>query len=146
MHATKRTYLMNFWREKGELIDNEMTFLNNEIWKFRSLLVRGWQFWIGSHVIVRPDGIIGNDDYVSTWKTKIEDVFMHECKNIWKFFLLVDFLSNDCRERIPACLYYRKWVVFLGPCFFSLLHIYKSSSHCIYKILAYVHTISGIVR
>lgn len=36
MHATRRTYLMNFKREKGVLIDNKMPFSMNEIWKFRS--------------------------------------------------------------------------------------------------------------
>ena len=66
--------------------------------------MKGRRFWIENHVVGQPNEDIGNDDHVWTWKTKIEDFFVHECEGIWKFFLLVDILSNDYEERTPACL------------------------------------------
>ena len=96
MHATRRTYLTNFWREKGVLTDNKMSFFINEIWKFRCKLVKGQRFRIGSHVVIRPNEDIGNDDHVWTWEVKIEDFFVHECEGILEVFLLVDIFSNAC--------------------------------------------------
>ena len=63
MHDTQRTYLTNFWRGKGVLTENIMSFFRNEIWKFRSLLLGGRQFWVGRHVVVRPDADIDDDDH-----------------------------------------------------------------------------------
>lgn len=97
MHDTRRTYLTNFWREKGILTDNTMPFFRNEIWKFRSLLLGGRQFWVRSHVLVRPDTDIDNDDHEWTWKARIEDLFAHECEGILEVF----FLARYFDQRLP---------------------------------------------
>ena len=97
MHATEKTYLMNFWKEKGVLTESTMPFFVTEIWKIRSLLVRGRRFWIGSHVLVRPDEDIGNEDHVWTWKAKVEDFFVHECQGILEVF----FVGKYFEQRLP---------------------------------------------
>ena len=86
MDGIRKTYLTNFLREKGVLTDNTMPFFKSKIWKFRSLLLGGRQFWVGSHIIVRPDADIDNDDHEWTWKTRIEDFFVHECKGLFRGF------------------------------------------------------------
>ena len=91
---TRRTYLTNFWREKCVLTDNTMSFFRNEIWKFKSLLLGGRQFWVGSHVVVRLDGDIDNDDHEWTWKARIEDFFVYECECILEVFFLARYFDQ----------------------------------------------------
>ena len=94
MYGIRRTYLTNFWREKGVLTDNTMSFFRSEIWKFRSLLLGGRQFWVGSHVVIRPDANINNDDHEWTRKARIEDFFVHECKGILEVFFLARYFDQ----------------------------------------------------
>jgi hypothetical protein len=111
MHATRSLYLTKFWKEKNVLSDNTMSFFRNELWKFRSLLLGGGQFWVESHVVVRPDADIDNDDHVWMWKTRIKDFFVHECEGILEVFFLLVILTNDCLEKTPTCLFCTKRVL-----------------------------------
>lgn len=96
MHAKTKIYLINFWRDKGVLTDNNMSFFKDDIWKFRSMFLKRRQFWIGSFVIVRPDENVGNGKYLEIWKTKIEEFFVPECGGI----LVIFFAARYFEQRV----------------------------------------------
>lgn len=68
------------------LTDKNAQFFRDDIWKFRSLLFRGREYWIGSYVVVTPDEENNNGDHQCMWKAKIEEFFIHEFEGMQDVF------------------------------------------------------------
>ena len=60
--------------------------------------MKGRRFWSESHVVGQPNEDIGNDDHVWTWKTKIEDFFVHECEGILEVFFVGRYFEQRLRR------------------------------------------------
>ena len=87
--TSTKTYMLKYWRQKSVLTDNNAQFFRDDIWKFRSFLLKGREYWIGNlNVVVTPDEEINNGDHRWMWKAKIEEFFilefegMQDCGNM----------------------------------------------------------------
>ena len=50
--TSTKTYMLKYWRQKSVLTDNNAQFFRDDIWKFRSFLLKGREYWIGNLIFM----------------------------------------------------------------------------------------------
>ena len=102
IHATRKTYLIEFWREKG-VLTTKCQFLGMVFESLDHYFLEDNNF--GMEVMLSYDRM-RTSAITNTYgcgKQKLKTSLSMNVKVFWKFFSLLGILSNACRERIPTC-------------------------------------------
>ena len=94
MDAPTRLYLLQYWRDKGVLIDDTEQFFREDISYVRFVLLDGREYRVGSLVVVKPDVESDNTLHYWVWKAKVLNFFIHEFEGIQEVFFTAKYFEQ----------------------------------------------------